>query len=193
MLDQLPLSQLFSTQILWKVHRHTLELSKTRKICKTAQWHLDNIPGLVYHPVDNSTHNEFNDVLSMLFRSAPNNSEIISGHDVNANIGIRTEMYKSVIGPHGTNNRNMKGCKILNVFKSHQLKILNSFYSNKAYTNCRSFGKKRSSHNLDILNTSLQFSKIVTDCGIYPYEMSIEHLEVYMTFKLHYIKLNSTY
>ena len=45
---------------------------------------------LVYPPVNGSAHEEFNDVLSMLFCLAPKNSEIIDGHDSNSNIGIQT-------------------------------------------------------------------------------------------------------
>ena len=43
---------------------------------------------------------------------APKKAEIILGQDINANIGVRNEEgddFGNVIGPHGFDNRNLKG------------------------------------------------------------------------------------
>ena len=43
---------------------------------------------------------------------APKKAEIILGQDINANIGVRDDEcgnFDNVIGPHGFDNRNLKG------------------------------------------------------------------------------------
>ena len=69
----------------------------------------------IYHPVDVNEHKEFNDILSMLVNSVPKSLNIIGGHDVNTNIGVRKKLYKGVIGPFGIYNKNMKGRILLSV------------------------------------------------------------------------------
>ena len=46
----------------------------------------------IYHPVDASEHEQFNDTLSMLVNSVPKSLNFIGGHDVNANLGIREKL-----------------------------------------------------------------------------------------------------
>ena len=60
--------------------------------------------------------------------SVPKSAGFIGGHDVNANLGIRTKMYQKTLGLWGINNRNMKGRRLLGVFSQHRLKVTNSFY-----------------------------------------------------------------
>ena len=63
----------------------------------------------MYHPVDKVEHADYTDTLSLIMTSVPKSEEFIGGHDVNANLGIRTKMYRKTLGPWGIENRNMKG------------------------------------------------------------------------------------
>ena len=50
----------------------------------------------IYHPVEELKHTEFIDILSTIMSSVPKNAKFIGGHDVNANLGIRSKMYGEI-------------------------------------------------------------------------------------------------
>ena len=58
----------------------------------------------IYHPVDDLEHTEFIDILRNKKSSVPKNANFIGGHNVNANLGIISEMYGKTLGPWGINN-----------------------------------------------------------------------------------------
>ena len=58
----------------------------------------------VYHPVDEFEHTDFIDNLISIMSYVPKTEDFIGGHDVNANLGIRTKMYRNNLGPWGTTN-----------------------------------------------------------------------------------------
>ena len=62
----------------------------------------------IYHLDDIRESGEFNEALSSLMNLIPKNVEFIGGHDVNAKLGVRKQMYKKVIGIYGLENRNTK-------------------------------------------------------------------------------------
>ena len=62
----------------------------------------------IYNPDDIREIGEFNEALSSLMNLIPKNVEFIGGHDVNAKLGVRKQMYKKVIGIYGLENRNTK-------------------------------------------------------------------------------------
>ena len=53
----------------------------------------------IYHPVDELEHTEFIDIMSNIMCSVPKNADFIGGHDVNANLGIRSKMYGKTLEP----------------------------------------------------------------------------------------------
>ena len=61
-----------------------------------------------------------------------NNTEIIMGADVNADIGCHNdrqmEEYKQVLGPNGLHKRNFKGKTLLHLYLLHNLRVTNTFY-----------------------------------------------------------------
>ena len=69
----------------------------------------------VYHRVDPDDQIIFYDSLSAYFSNAPRKSEVITGSDVNANVGIRSTRYSQELGPFRLNNRNEKGIKLNNL------------------------------------------------------------------------------
>ena len=66
----------------------------------------------IYHTVDKFEHTEFIDILSAIMSSVPKNAKFIGGHDVNANLGVRSKMYRKTLGPRVINNSNMKGRRL---------------------------------------------------------------------------------
>jgi hypothetical protein len=86
----------------------------------------------IYHPVDDEEYENFNSTLSSLLNHIPQKSNIILGHDINANIGTNTtsgQNFKDTIGPFRIENRNKKGTSLLNLLASLNLKVTNSFFS----------------------------------------------------------------
>ena len=46
------------------------------------------------------------------------------GADVNCNVGKRPKRFKDILGPHGLDNRDLKGRELLYLYKSNNFKIL---------------------------------------------------------------------
>ena len=107
----------------------------------------------LYHPMDESDHDEFNELFNSLMTSVPKLDDFIVGHDFNANVRIIKIMYVQLLGPFGIDNRNRKGRKLLVIILNNYLKIVNSFINKSTYTTWISFGKTRSPHTLDIITT----------------------------------------
>ena len=59
--------------------------------------------------------------------SVTKKAKFVGGHDVNANLGVRSKMYGKTLGPWVINNLNMKGRILLGFFSNNQLKVANSF------------------------------------------------------------------
>ena len=147
----------------------------------------------IYHPVDELEHTEFIDILSTIMSSVPENANFIGGHDVNANLGIRSKMYGKTLGPWGIKNRNMKGRRLLGFFSNNQLKIANSFYKKSSYVTWRSFNKTRSPHMLDVIYMSKSFYKCVSNCGISKTGMKSDHSAVRLEFVNRSITFKTTF
>ena len=47
---------------------------------------------------------------------------------MNANLGVRKQMYKKGIGIYGLDNRNMKGRNLLGVLRENKPRVVNSFF-----------------------------------------------------------------
>ena len=113
----------------------------------------------IYHPVEHDEQKLFNDELDTFYTNAPRNSEILAGHDINANIGISSPMFNDVLGPNGIINRNAKGKDLLFLIKSQKLKVLLSYFTQKCYTTWKSFAIGNSPHMLDNFICSESFFK----------------------------------
>ena len=46
-----------------------------------------------YHPVDHEGQERFDEEMASFYNSIPQNAELLSGQDVNYNIGIRSKMF----------------------------------------------------------------------------------------------------
>ena len=143
---------------------------------KKIKGNLDFFLFSIYHPVDSKEFQAFNDLLPQLFRKIPHHKNgkpklgIIIGHDVNCNVGTRnspnSDEYSKIIGPHGIDNRNKKGCELLHLLNSFDLRITNSYYQKPSYTTWRSFNNLKTRHMLDVISCSTNLFKYFQDCGL---------------------------
>ena len=95
---------------------------------KVDQWgkkkrgYLKLFLALVYHRVDATEHEGFNDTLNSLINSIPKSAEFIGGRDVNVNLGVRLKIHCRAIGPHGIDSRNKKGRRLLGLISANNIK-----------------------------------------------------------------------
>ena len=160
--------------------------------CRKISGKINFLITSVYHPVELEDQILFNDSLSAYFSNAPRKSEIITGSDINANVGIRTTRYAKEIGPFGLNNRNAKGIKLNNLLKFHNFKILLSFFAHRNYVTWKSFGTSASPHMLDNWICCNAFQKRVSDCRVISYGVESDHSAVLVQFRVRAIKFVRT-
>ena len=120
----------------------------------------------VYHPVDKIEHTDFIKILSSIMSSVPKTAKFIGWHDVNANLGNMSKMYRKTLGHWGIDNLNIKKRRLLGLFSHNQLKISNSFFKKPSFVTRRYFSKIRSPHILDVISVSENFFKCVRNCGV---------------------------
>ena len=145
----------------------------------------------VYHPVDDIEHERINDTLNSLINYIPKTGEFIRGHDVNANLGVMLKIHRREIGPHGIDNMNKKGRRLLGLLIADNIKIMNTFYQKDSYTTWRLFDKTRLFRMLAVIASSFSFFKCIIDCGATPDGVQSDHSEVKMVFLNRTIKFNS--
>ena len=145
-----------------------------------------------YHPYDHVEQIEFYDELDSFLSNRPRNSELLLGADVNCNVGVRSTMFKDVVGPNGLGNRNLKGKDFLFLLKSNQLKILLTFFTHDNYVTYRNFSASKSPHMLDNFICCNEFFKRVTDCKVVKTGARSDHSPIQVKFKLTAIRLDLT-
>ena len=85
------------------------------------------------------------------------------GADVNCNIGITSKRFCHTLGPHGINNRNVKGRELSYLYKTNNLKNLLSCFRHNNYVTYRSFNDKIQHKCWKILFAAINFqNKLVT-------------------------------
>jgi hypothetical protein len=98
----------------------------------------------------------------------PPETNIILGHDINANIGTSTnsgQHLKEMTGAYGIENRNKKGTSLTNLMASLNMKITNSFFNPRPsnlnattmHTTWRNPNASKSQHMLDVFLCSNSF------------------------------------
>ena len=84
-----------------------------------------------YHPTDSKDQSKFNNFISSIYDTTPKSYFLISGQDMNANIGTRENKICKSIGPFGINNRNAKGAEAVNILRIRNLHAPLTFYQHK--------------------------------------------------------------
>jgi hypothetical protein len=68
----------------------------------------------------------------LIFTQLPLETDIILGHDINANVGTNAnsrQHFKETTGAYRIENRNKKGTVLVNLMAPLTLKITNSFFN----------------------------------------------------------------
>ena len=103
----------------------------------------------IYRPVEHDDQKRFNKELASFYNAIPRNAELLAGQDVNSNIGVRSKMFRDVIGPNRIDNRNAEGKELLFLLNSNKFRVLLNYFRHDSYTTWRSFNSTRSPHMLD--------------------------------------------
>ena len=96
-------------------------------------------PASAYHPCTKTGNDEtylcFLDTLNALLNQLPEKSEIIMGANINSYIGTLDDLhsveFRSGLGPHGLPKCNKKGKNLLQVYLTHCLRVMNTFYETR--------------------------------------------------------------
>ena len=142
--------------------------------------------------MDHDEQKRFNKELAIFYNAIYRNAKILAGQDVNANIGVQSEMFSDVIGTHGLGNRNAKGKDLLFLLKSIKPRVLITYFKHRNYTTWVSFNYTRYTHMLDTFICSRPFFRQVKDCKLFNIGMRRNHTSILTTFKITAIKLKVT-
>ena len=74
--------------------------------------------------MDHEDQKQFNKELASSYNTIPCNSEPLAGQDVNSNIGVRSKMFRNVIGTNGIDNRNAKSKDLLFLLSIIKFRVL---------------------------------------------------------------------
>ena len=76
----------------------------------------------------------FNEELESFYNAIPRNAKLQACQDVNANIGVQSDMFGDVIGENGLDNSNAKGKDLLFLLKSIKFIVLLNYFKHINYT-----------------------------------------------------------
>ena len=82
----------------------------------------------IYRPHQIDKQKEFFDELGQFITNRPKNLEILMGADINCNVGVTSKKFSDTLGPHGIDNRNIKGRELLYSCKNNNLNIISSYF-----------------------------------------------------------------
>jgi hypothetical protein len=91
-------------------------------------------------------HKEFNGITQTLLNRLPNDTQMIFGQDINCDVGTTNDKnnpLRSTLGPHGINNRNIKGARFLQHLCLLDMKLANSFFIKPNYATWKNFRPSR--------------------------------------------------
>jgi hypothetical protein len=106
----------------------------------------------VYHPWDEKDGkvDAFNELLDNTLNNLPVNHNLIMGGDNNAQVGRGDcEEYEDVMGIWGMKERNDKGQSVLEVYMTHNLCVMNTYFEHKEYWTYQSFNEEKMKHMID--------------------------------------------
>jgi hypothetical protein len=152
----------------------------------------------IYHPVDNIEFENFNTILNAILTQLPPETNIILGHNINANVGTSAnsgQHLKETVGVYGIENRNKKGTSLINLMASLNMKITNTYFNLKqsnlnattTHTTWRNPNASKSQHMLDVFLCSNSFFNRIQGCN--PTRKGAESDHAAVILKIHINKL----
>ena len=141
----------------------------------------------VYHPVDYKDQLIFNNFLSSIYDTIPSSYIIMSGQDMNANIGIsNNKLQCNNVGKFGLNNRNAKGVEAVNLLRTHNLYAPITFFKHKHVVTWKSFDGSNTPFQLDQWITS--HLNHVHDCKVIKFGVPSDHSAILIKVKFKTLK-----
>ena len=122
----------------------------------------------------------------------PRNAELISGQDVNTNVGIQSKMFLYVLGHKGIVNSNLKGKYLIFVLKNNKFRVLLTNFKHSSHNTWRYFNSNRSPHMLDKFTGSRILFRQVKYCRVVNIGMHSDQKVVQTTFNITAIKFKVT-
>ena len=113
------------------------------------------------------------------------------GADINCNVGVTSKRFSDTLGPHGIDNRNIKGIELLYLYKTNNLKILLSYFKHNNYITYRSFNDKKSAHMLENFVCCNQLFKSISDFKVTKIGVRSDHTVIVTRFRFTSIKFNN--
>ena len=136
----------------------------------------------VYHPVDEKDQLFFNNYLSSIYDSVPPNYVLMSGQDMNANIGVsKRKTDCKNIGTFGFDNRNKKGVEAVNLLRMNNFSAPLTFFDHKNLVTWRSFDGKNTPFQLDHWITNKMGH--IKDCKVVNFGVPSDHSAVKIVLK----------
>ncbi len=164
---------------------------------KKIKGKLDTTQCSIYHPVGNIEFENFNTILSSIITQLLPETNIILGHNINANVGTSAnsrQHLKEMIGAYGIENRNKKGTPLINLMASLNMKITKSFNPRTSnfnattmHTTWRNPNASKSQHMLDVFLCFNNFFNRVQGCNPTRKDAESDHMVVVL--KIHINKL----
>ena len=113
----------------------------------------------MYHPKKIEDQEIFNEYLSSIYSQIPTKSLLLSGQDMNTNLGVRS-LKNDSIGSYGLFKKNKKGVKAVNILRLHKLFATTTFFEHRDKVTWKIFDGKNTFFQLDhwIIN-SLRYVK----------------------------------
>ena len=113
------------------------------------------------------------------------------GGDINAQVGRGDcEEYEDTLGNWGIEERHDKGRKLLHVYMTHKLLVMNTYFKHDEYWTYMSFNTERTKCMLDVIVTSPAMFGNVTNCHVTRIGIKSDHRAIKITFTLDTMKLN---
>ena len=113
------------------------------------------------------------------------------GADINCNVGVTSKQFSDTLGPHGIDNRNIKGRELLYLYKTNNLNFLSSYFNHNNYITCRLLNGKKSAHLLEKFVCCDQLFKRISDWKVTKIGVISDHTAIATKFRLTPIKFNN--
>ena len=141
----------------------------------------------VYHPVDYKDKLIFNNFLSSVYETIPSSYIIMSGQDMNKNIGIiNNKLQCNNVGKFDINNRNAKGVEVVNLLRTHNVYAPMTFFKHKHVVAWKSFDGSNTPFQLDQWITS--HLNHVHDYKVIKFEVPSDHSAILIKVKFKTLK-----
>jgi exonuclease III len=138
----------------------------------------------VYHPWDEKDGkvDVFNELLDDTLNNLPANHNLIMGGDINAQVGKGDcEEYEDVMGNWGMKERNDKGRSVLEVYMTHNLCVMNTYFEHKEYWTYQSFNEEKTMHMIDLFVVSSALFNKIKGCQVVRDGITSDHRAIKLT------------